>query len=85
MSNTTDVPINPDSWTLLASGAVDGFITNEGELNLIFRENTTDPTESVDRGHTLAPKASINFSLEASQNLYARSIREVGLVVVTGG
>jgi len=72
MSNTFIVALTDTVWTEVASGSV-GFITNEGQNKLKYRESDILPVDT--EGHTMEREvaAYVSFSLESGQKVYLRA------------
>lgn len=83
MADTIEVALSDSAWTLVASGASKGFITNEGVVKLRYREDSVLPTDSV--GHTLEMNvgAYVNFDMLTGQNVYMKTVNGASKVAVT--
>lgn len=84
MSNTAPkILLSTNEWSLVSTGASSGHVTNEGTLDVIYREATTDPTAAEKSGHTLRPQKSVNFVLDASQQIWMRAKGQASIVLLT--
>ncbi len=84
MSNTAPkVLLTTSAWSLISAGASSGHVSNEGTLDVLYREATADPTEVEKTGHTLRPQTSVNFSLDASQELWMRAKGQASIIILT--
>jgi hypothetical protein len=83
MADSVDIIINDSEWTNISGTKTNGFFTNQGVFHLFYRESASTPDPSVLIGHVLYPKDEMNFTLKTGQEVYARSLKGDGLVVVT--
>lgn len=85
MSNTTEIAINTETWTEVATGAAKGFITNDGIVKLLYRENNSLPTPSDNIAHTMEKTvgAFVSFNVVAGQNVYAKSVDKDSKIAIT--
>jgi hypothetical protein len=83
MSDTVEIALNDTTWTLIATGAAKGFITNEGVVKVRYREDTVLPTSDV--GHTLemAIGAYVSFNMLAGQNVYMKTVKGSSPIALT--
>jgi len=85
-TTTTDIPINPDTWTQIAGAAatVTGFFTVFGDSAVMYRQGTSVPATSVETGHWLEPASdAVRFDLMASERAYARSKGFAATIIMT--
>lgn len=85
-TTTTDITIDPDSWTELAGGAsaTSGFFTVFGDSAIIYRQGTVAPDDSVTTGHWLEPASdAVRFDLLATEKAYARSRVVPANIIIT--
>lgn len=86
---SADVTISNDVWTLVATGTVTGYLTNECNYKVVVRQEASLPAPTVDKGHTIAD-VGYNYSIDGTENVYARVIKSGagtvnGLIVKTEG
>ena len=85
MADTVIIALNDATWTEVSTSS--GFMTNEQDTKVVYREAGTLPGASVRSGHTLeiAIGAFVQFELIAGQQMYARSVGGAGRVAITPG
>ncbi len=86
MANTVSVSVDDSSWTDVSTPAgSSGFITNNTQSDVIYREDASQPAASVTLGHRLNQKADIGYSLNVGQSVWVKPLRGSGNMAVTGG
>jgi hypothetical protein len=85
MGNTTEIAVNTETWTQVATGAAKGYITNDGIVKLLYRENNSLPAPSDNIAHTLEKDvgAYVSFNVVVGQNVYVKSVDKDSKVAVT--
>ena len=86
MADTLIVDLVSTQWRLITA-ASDGFITNESNKKVVYREAASLPAANLNTGHTLedVPGAFFQFTLVSGQELYGRTVGGPGMVAVTPG
>lgn len=82
MADTVTTPIFATVWTEVQQGT-SGTFTNNAQAPMWVREAAVNPGVGVDVGHPFRPNEWGTYNLAAGQKIFARSIRDDGLVSVT--
>ena len=80
--STLEVPILSSEWTLITT-AFSGSLENQSNETALFRSSDTKPVPSVIKGHSLREFTLMSFSRTTNQPIYARTMREPGLIILT--
>ena len=85
MADTVIIRVVSSSWTEIPHSS--GFVTNETNKKVVYRESGSLPDVSVFSGHTLEdlPGGFFQFELVTGQRLYARSVGGIVDIAVTPG
>lgn len=85
MADTTEIAVNTETWIEVATGAAKGYITNDGIVKLLYRENNSLPDPSDNIAHVLEKDvgAYVSFNVVVGQNVYVKSVDKSSKVAVT--
>ena len=72
MSSTVTVDISTENWVEIVNTG-SGFITNESDNIIIYRESDNLPSPLVTNGHTLQRKDKVRYRLPTNESVYARA------------
>lgn len=78
MATTLDFPITDNLWQIIATGVESGYISNEGDVQLIVREAPTITPPTVNVGHRINNYDDDGFyyTLQTGQSLYIKRAQE---------
>ncbi len=86
MSDTVSVSVDDTSWTDVSTpGGSSGFITNNCQSTVIYREAASQPAANVSTGHRLFAKDDVNYTVTGGQSIWVKCLRGSGNIAVTGG
>lgn len=74
MATTQDFLIVDDSWNIIASGIENGYVSNEGDVQLIVREAPTVTPPTGNSGHRINvyKDSGFYYSLATGQSLFVK-------------
>ena len=86
MADTVIVDLISTEWREVSTAA-SGFITNETNTKIVYREASALPAADLNTGHTLedVPGGFFQFALVSGQRLYGRSVGGSAMLAITPG
>jgi len=85
VSNTVEIPLPEATWTKLASGPSQGYISNESSSNFIVKEDLDVGMNEDIFGHVVDARDTIGFTFDLKNNqaIWAHSTSKNSKATVT--
>jgi hypothetical protein len=85
MADTTTFTLTNTAWVDISTTlGLSGFLSNNSEDYIIYRQDDTPPSDTLREGHILKPKGQVNYTV-TTETVYARSEADTGVLTGTAG
>ena len=86
MASTITFNLTNADWTDISTTVgTSGFLFNNSDENILFRQDESVPASTLLEGHILKPKNQINYSIVAPEAIYARALDSSSVLTATAG